>query len=248
MKAIITDLDRTLLHTDKTLSQYTVDVLKKCRNLGILVMANTARPWRAVKAYHEQIGFDAAATMNGAMVLFPQSRLEFGISHDCAEKILSGLLKFPEIFLSVETSGGLLSNRDIPELNPVIYHQFPKLPEGINIYKILVSSPKTPLYEHIESVLPQEVYHIVVANDLIQIMSIEATKWNGSRQMLSSFGVSSGEAVYFGDDNDDIESIKNCGLGVAVANAVPAVAAVADRIADSNDTNGVARFIEEYIF
>lgn len=30
MKAIITDLDRTLLHTDKTVSEYTAIVLKKC--------------------------------------------------------------------------------------------------------------------------------------------------------------------------------------------------------------------------
>ena len=30
IKAVIVDLDNTLLHTDKTLSEYTVSVLKKC--------------------------------------------------------------------------------------------------------------------------------------------------------------------------------------------------------------------------
>ena len=39
MKAIITDLDRTLLHTDKSVSEHTIAVLKKCHDQGILIMA-----------------------------------------------------------------------------------------------------------------------------------------------------------------------------------------------------------------
>lgn len=78
-------------------------------------------------------------------------------------------------------------------------------------------------------------------------MSNEATKWNSIKQMLAHFGVSPSEAVYFGDDNDDIEPIKNCGLGVAVSNAILSVLDIADRIIDSNDMDGVARFIEENI-
>ena len=38
IKAIITDLDRTLLRTDKSLSEYTVDVLKRCKERGIKVI------------------------------------------------------------------------------------------------------------------------------------------------------------------------------------------------------------------
>ena len=76
-------------------------------------------------------------------------------------------------------------------------------------------------------------------------MSKEATKWNGIKQMLAHFNISPSDAVYFGDDNDDIEPIKNCGLGVAVSNAIPSVLDVADRIIDSNDMDGVAKFIEE---
>ena len=103
------------------------------------------------------------------------------------------------------------------------------------------------LYEGIETTLTDEVYHTIADNDLIQIMSKEATKWNGIRHMLAYFNISPRDAVYFGDDNDDIEPVKNCGLGVAVSNAIPSVLAVADRIIDSNDMDGVARFIEENI-
>ena len=51
------------------------------------------------------------------------------------------------------------------------------------------------------------------------------------------------DAVFFGDDNDDIEPIRECGCGVAVSNALDSVKAAADFITESNDEDGVARFL-----
>ena len=247
MKAIITDLDRTLLHTDKSVSEHTVSVLKKCREHGILIMAASARPLRDILIYNDLIGFDAITATNGAIVSLPQGLLKVGIACESGEKILSAILQYPDVFLSVETSKGLYSNRDIPIWEPVIWNKFPALPEDIILYKILASSQQRPLYDEIETTLTDDVYHSVANNELIQIMNKEATKWNGVKQMLSHFGVSPSDAVYFGDDNDDIEPIKNCGLGVAVSNAINHVLNAADIIVDSNDMDGVAKFIEENI-
>ena len=206
MKAIITDLDRTLLHTDKSVSEHTIAVLGKCHDHGILIMAASARPLRDILIYNNLIGFDAITATNGAVVSLPQNLLEIGI-----------------------------------------WDKFPTLPEDIILYKILASSGQKPLYDGIETTLTDDVYYTIANNDLIQIMSKEATKWNGIKQMFSHFGVSPSDAVYFSDDNDDIEPIKNCGLGVAVSNAIPSVLDIADRILDSNDMDGVAKFIEENI-
>ena len=65
--------------------------------------------------------------------------------------------------------------------------------------------------------------------------------------MLDAVGIGQNEVVYFGDDNDDIEPVRNCGVGVAVSNAIRDVLDVADHVAESNDMDGVARFIEENI-
>lgn len=249
MKAIITDLDRTLLHTDKSISDYTIGVFRKCRERGIRIMAASARPLRDLREFQKQITFDAVTATNGAVIELPQADglSEYGIRRESGEEILSRLLRFPDVFLSIETSGGLYSNRDIPEWKPVVYTDFPKLPDGVVLYKILASSGRRELYDGIGGILTDDVYHTVANGELVQIMSVDATKWNGVRQMLDSFGISPEEAVYFGDDNDDIEPIKNCGTGVAVSNAIPAVLEAARRITDSNDEDGVARFIERYI-
>lgn len=247
MKAIITDLDRTLLHTDKSISKYTIDIMQKCHKQGIYVMAASARPLRDIQVYNDMIGFDAITAVNGAVISLPQGIMEFGISCESGEKILSDILRCPDVFLSIETSKGLYSNRDIPIWKPVVYDKFPKLPENIVLYKILASSEQKAMYNGIESALTDDVYHTIANNQLIQIMSCQATKWNGIRHMLSFFDISPSDTVYFGDDNDDIEPIKNCGSGIAVSNAIPPVMAAADQITDSNDLDGVAKYIEERI-
>ena len=66
----------------------------------------------------------------------------------------------------------------------------------------------------------------VAEGKLIQVMSTAATKWNGIRAMLEAAGIHNREAIYFGDDYDDIEAIKNCGTGVAVSNAIAEALAV----------------------
>ena len=78
-------------------------------------------------------------------------------------------------------------------------------------------------------------------------MNRSVTKWSGVKDMLELCGCSAEETAYFGDDHDDVEPIRMCGVGVAVSNAIDEVKAVADHIAESNDDDGVAKFIERYI-
>ncbi|MCM1124981.1 MAG: HAD family hydrolase [Lachnospiraceae bacterium] len=247
MKAIIMDLDRTLLHTDKTVSDYTCRILKKCHDKGIYLMAATARPERAVLSYHEQIGFDAITTLNGARIILPHGRIENGIALDSAESILKRVIQIPNLVLSMETGDGIFANAPIPEWNAIVSDQFPVPPTQSIIYKILLRSKENNINREVREALTADTYMSVAEGTLIQIMSRASTKWNGIKTMLEAVETGQDEAVYFGDDNDDIESIKNCGVGVAVANAIDAVLDAADFITKSNDEDGVAWYIEENI-
>ena len=244
MRAIITDLDRTLLRTDKSISEYTCAVLKRCRERGMLLMAATARPERSVLTYQKQIGFDALTTLNGARIILPDRVLENGIAPCSAEAILQKVIGIPDVVLSMETGERFFSNIPMPEWNATVFEGFPALPTESAIYKILLSREGEPIQPQVERALTQDTYMTVAEGKLIQVMSTAATKWNGIRAMLGAAGIHSREAVYFGDDYDDIESIKNCGIGVAVSNAIDEVLAVADIVAESNDMDGVAHYIE----
>ena len=251
MKAIITDLDRTLLRTDKSISEYTLTVLQECKARGIFLLAASARPMRTIEEYKNMVGFDAVTAMNGAAVYLPGKEFKCGIPKDSGEEILGQFCKDEKVFLSIETDRGIYSNREIPEWSPILYDGFPALPEGCTLYKILASSENPSFYEGIEQKLTADTYYSIahsgVINRLVQVMSKNATKWNGIKEMLSFFGIDPREAVYFGDDNDDIQPIKNCGIGVAMANSIPAVLEAADQVTLSNDEDGVAVYIREKI-
>ena len=248
MKSVILDLDGTLLHTDKTLSEYTLGVMQKCHDRGIAVMAATARPERSILQYHQQIGFDAMATMNGARVILPNTVLENGILLQSGIQILSKIIVIPDALISIETSDGIYANAEIPEWNATYYKSFPNLPTQGTLYKILVSSANSALYDQIGNTLTNDVYFTVANGNLVQIMSKNATKWKGIKAMLNALSIQKAETIYFGDDNDDIEPIRMCGTGVAVANGIEAVIDAADYVTESNDEDGGAHFIEENLF
>ena len=65
IKMIVTDLDGTLLKKDKSMSQYTVDVIKQVRKLGIKVIFATAgeNPVKLVVPFEL---FDGYVLLNGA--------------------------------------------------------------------------------------------------------------------------------------------------------------------------------------
>ena len=86
---IVTDLDNTLLRSDKTISGYTRDVLNRCRARGVRVMFATARPPRTVRRF--ALGFepDAIAYHNGALVMDGGRELcQAGISGADARRIM----------------------------------------------------------------------------------------------------------------------------------------------------------------
>ena len=68
IKAVILDLDRTLLNSEKGISEYSLKVLNNCKEKGIKICIATARPLRTTVPYLKLFPFDAAAVMNGAKV------------------------------------------------------------------------------------------------------------------------------------------------------------------------------------
>ncbi len=241
--AAIVDFDRTLLRTDKTISGYTVRILRTWQENGGRLFAATARPERAVGEYCRQVAFDAVCTLNGARTIAKDSVIENPISEGSALSVLEQFSGIPGIVLSVEAENGIYANMDIPPWSPKVTDRLLDLPRAERIYKILASHPELPV-EHLAVSLPDDTYYSVAERKLLQVMSRSATKWNGVRNMLDAFGIDPARAVFFGDDNDDIEPIRQCGCGVAVRNALEDVRAAADEITESNDEDGVARFLE----
>lgn len=245
VRTIIVDLDKTLLRTDKTISPYTAAVLRKCNQYGIKIMVATARPQRNTEQYLETVNFDAMVVSNGSRVICGNLKKEYGICEKSAEQLLGYLKSITSLCITLETGDCAYSNKPVSDYETIICDDLLSVAKEQGALKILVSFDNDETLKIVEKILPEDLYYTIANGHLIQIMSRSATKWNGIRAMLEISACPAEETVYFGDDYDDIEPIRMCGVGVAVANAIDEVKGVADYITGTNDEDGVAKFIKE---
>ena len=120
VKTIVVDLDKTLLHTDKTLFEYTVGVLKECKRQAIKIMVATARPLRTAMQYCEMIDFDAMVVSNGARIISGNRRTEYGICQERAEQLLNALNQYPALRITLETGDCAYSNKPIDDYETIL--------------------------------------------------------------------------------------------------------------------------------
>jgi hydroxymethylpyrimidine pyrophosphatase-like HAD family hydrolase len=93
--------------------------------------------------------------------------------------------------------------------------------------------------------LTNELYAIITENQLLMVMNKNARKQNAIKEIAKHFGLTLFEIAAFGDDYNDIEMLRECGFGVAVANAIDEVKAAANYVCGDCDNDGVAKWLEE---
>lgn len=248
---IVTDLDNTLLRGDKTISDYTRAVLERCRARGVRVMFATARPPRTVRRF--ALGFepDAVAYHNGALVREGgRELLEEGITGAEARRIMRELnAVLPGARLSLEQGDLLYANFDVNSVwsgEGWVRSDFSDLPDGV-VYKLIVGISSPGDTERIAPLLPDYLYVQPCESTLALIMNRRATKLGGIRRVAEARGIPLARVAAFGDEVNDIEMLRACGVGVAVQNALPEVRAVADYVCPSNEQDGPARWLEEHV-
>jgi len=87
----------------------------------------------------------------------------------------------------------------------------------------------------------------LLGNPILNITTLQASKPSALRKLLTPKGISLEEVIAFGDDIPDVEMLKECGISIAVANALPEVKSVCSYQTASNDEDGVAVVLEQLI-
>lgn len=249
---IVTDLDRTLLRDDKTISADSADVLKQCRERGLRVVFATARLYRMVEEYVHDVPVDAVIGINGAGIWIDgERRVHHSIPADTAVPVLQTLhRRYPEKTLSYERDDQLHVNFDLPiALNrkEPAWIDFDALPMK-DMDCIIAHILNEPHHvDEIVQMLPESMYGHVAAGKLLHIMDRRATKRAALIWLGQQWNIPSHQMVAFGDDNNDVAMLRFVGWGVAVDNALQVVKDAADEICPSNSTDGVAHWLNEHI-
>ncbi|MFB5249334.1 HAD family hydrolase [Bacillus mycoides] len=253
-KVIISDLDGTLLRSDKTISEKSINILRACKNNGDELIFATARPPRDINRYiPNALKNDIIICYNGALVLKGNDILyEMKISKNDTLEIIEIAKKYNLHQICLEINDKLYSNFDVTDYFGNVPCEVMDIRE-LNFEKAskVIVCTNGSINKEFTKELPDECKAVITDNGtLCQIMHAEVSKWNSIQHVLQHINCDVSDVIAFGDDYNDMEMIEKCGIGVAMNNAVEELKSVAKFIAKSNDEDGVATFLESnsYIY
>jgi len=248
IKMIVTDLDDTLLRTDKSISKYTVETINRVRQGGRKVIFATARGGSA-KTLVAYKWFDGYVLLNGAKA-YVGNRLIYDrtISAELFIPFLQELSR-RNLKVAAEIGGVHYANFNVKAKWNYVDHfvvtDYTNVTGSADKLYAIIEDPSQ--IGIITQILPRELYLHVSRDNLAMIMHKEATKTKGVLAVAKEFRIAKNEIVAFGDDINDREMLLNVGVGVAMGNSIAELKMIADCICDTNDNDGVAKWLAEKV-
>ena len=256
-KMIAADLDRTLLRDNETLSAVTINAIREAREKGMLFVVATARSLYSTLLVTQELYPDAIIHTGGAYavvgdqviyraVLSPEDTLE-------VSRVCTAASFVDHIRICGETED-ITTNPVIPVGQKEFLHYRRVSDEELAEAALQASTKVTICSSEPDKVAAlfdsDPRYLFTPSKNTSRFGHIlshpAATKEAALTGVATHFGVTCDEIVAFGDDMADLGMLSMCGLGVAVANAVPEVKAVVDEVCGSNEEDGVAQYINEF--
>lgn len=256
-RVVAVDLDGTLLRSDKTVSARTVCALRQTAAAGVRVVIVTARPPRFVRTLADETGLGGVAVCsNGAIihhlatdvhdVVGPLSLAVAARAAEAIAEVMVGAAFALETGRRSLIGPGYAHAASIDDDDE--NHVADLWGTSDDCVKLLAWSAATVTDDFLERIadrVPEVIVSYSGANGMIEISAAGVTKDATLARLCDSWGVGPAEVIAFGDAPNDISMLQWAGTGVAMANAHPAVLACADRVAPSNDDDGVAMILEE---
>ncbi|MEQ7192884.1 Cof-type HAD-IIB family hydrolase [Enterococcus avium] len=275
IKAIVLDIDGTLLNTGKIISEKTKQALIAAQEKGIKVILASGRPTTGMLELAEQLemtkyeGF--LVSYNGARVtdcLTKEVLFNQAMSIETGQAILEHLKKFDVI--------PMIDKEDYLYVNDV-YSGMLDLPDGaFNIieyearggnFKLseiddLAAFATFPINKILIVAQPEYLQKIALALhapfDEIVTAAFSAPfyfeftdkgidKAKALNTVFPEMGIHSENIIAFGDGHNDRSIIEYAGIGVAMGNAVDALKEIADDVTLSCDEDGIAAGLEKYL-
>ncbi|MCL1859666.1 MAG: HAD family hydrolase [Oscillospiraceae bacterium] len=268
IKMIVTDLDRTLLKNDNTVSEYTISILQRCRDKGIKIFIATARPplLNNMLSWGKNILslFDGGIYYNGGCVIINKQKEYLLVSDEIVQETINNVCKYEKLNIALQLTNEKHAFRFPLEDKGykswgVTSEEALTLQQAVNLrtVKILIFfnnliDSVTPLDDKLIIFLKElcnenAQFYLTDNGTCVQIMGKSINKATSIEKIRTSLYFKNNEIVVFGDDYNDVEMLRKCGIGVAVENAVDEAKQAADFICATNDNDGVAKWIEENI-
>lgn len=271
IKMIGFDLDGTLLTDQKELGEYTVQILKRAVEEGIVILPITGRPLCGLPEEVTGLtGLRYAITANGARILDLKNAAvlkEQLVSVETAEKILDILGNYDSLREIYYDGTGYAEREKLEQIDHFFeegpmaeYVRSTRQPVENLMDKFRKESREVDKVQGVfadlgerEAALDEirKLEGVTITGALhnnIEVNAAGVDKGNALLWLAQYLGIAPEETMLFGDGNNDITLLEKAGTGVAMKNGIEEVKHAADRITEkTNDEEGAAKFIETYV-
>lgn len=264
---IVTDLDGTLLRSDRTVSPFTRRVLAQLADRGVHVGFATARSAERALSATGDLPFNApCVALNGAVVMradgavLTERRLDPDLVDDAAavgasfgfDPFVSGREDGRDVLMHTDRLGphqrrfldqraGDRRFRRVGALRPLasnlVISFFVAIDEAVPLQSALTARGWSGV-----SITAMDDIHLP-GGRTIEIRAADATKGAALRAIRRRLGLSVEATVAFGDQENDADLLAEAGTGVAMENAHPELRRLAHDVCACNDEDGVARWL-----
>jgi len=262
VKLVATDLDGTIVRTDRTISERTRVALKAVEASGRLVVFVSGRPPRWLHEIAEATDHTGMAICANGALRYDLHTEEMSAAHFIAPEttreiinrlraVVPGLVFAVEYGPNFAHEPGYSHHLDlgtaptIGELDDIIGRPIVKLlarhadlDADTLLAKAIAAAGDIATFTHSTA---------TATNALLEISAPGVTKASGLAEFAKERGIDPSEVLAFGDMPNDLAMLGWAGHSVAVANAHPAVLAAVDEITASNDDDGVALVLERLL-
>lgn len=265
MTLYVTDLDGTLLRSDTTISEYTAKTLNRLISEGVMFTYATARSFVSASPLVKELDLCCPAVIfNGVFVVDPKTGkhiIENVYSEECqtlARDFFVGENIAPLVYSNIDgrervsylesrfedVASYVNSRKNDKRLRPV--RDYGELFEGDIFYFTVIDPKDTKPLDKVFT--PENGFARNVQRDTYddmiwyEIYDKSASKANAVLQVKELLNAD--ELVCFGDNFNDISMIKAADRGIAVENACEELKALSDAVIESNNNDGVAKYID----
>lgn len=264
IKIIVMDMDGTLLNSDKIVSNYTKQLLKKLNSEGYKLGIASGRPIVGLKRTVAALGIESCINFmtgsNGAE-LYDADMDKESCFYQLTPGIIDEIINLYQPFALnpyVYQGDNCYAYKSDSIIERAAYNNhlgivLCNLKEEIKTpqSKLVLSTPPEKM-EQVEAFYEQHKsskYRAFKSQaDMFEFVHPELSKVYGIAYYCSVHGYSIEEAAAFGDTTNDVEMIRECGIGICMCNGTEDAKSVADIVTKyNNDEDGLARELERIL-
>ncbi|MGI6020342.1 MAG: Cof-type HAD-IIB family hydrolase [Lachnospiraceae bacterium] len=267
-KVFFTDLDKTLLNSDKKISPDTMSTLKEFTEAGNLVVPCTGRPTGSVWKSYNSLGLKDICpyviSYNGGEIINMHKKEILFRTHLTAEQIIESekLARKYNIYSQTFTDTHIVTTKytectkryqkyeymPVIETNDILDTMAGDLPIKM-LYIELSDFERLAQLEHALKHHFGDTANICYSDPIyLELLPNTSGKGNGLKNFCRLFNIPIEDTIAAGDEENDIPMVSSAALGIAMKNGIDEIKAVADIITPfDNDNDGLVPILRQII-